>query len=80
MSVTIRCVDFGVYDIRQTGQRYTRPVRLERDGKDWQLLATTGAGARCWRFTTFAEAKTWLLSADGEAFLDALPRAEAGAR
>ena len=80
MTVVIRCVDFGVYDIRQTRQRYTRPVTLERDhkhGGDWQLYdGPHGA----WRFTTFAEAKAWLNGPDGPAWLDQLPRAEAGAR
>lgn len=77
MTVTIRCVDFGVYDIRQIGQHYTRPVTLERDGNDWQLH---DGPHESWRFTTFAEAKAWLNGPDGLAWLNQLPRAEAEAR
>ena len=73
MTVIIRCVDFGVYDIRQTRQHYTQPVTLERDHTDWQLH---NGPSESWRFTTFAEAKAWLNGPDGEAWLDQLPRAE----
>ena len=75
-AVTIRCLAFGVYDVR-AGRRFTRPVHLRKGERDWQLL---DGDHGCWRFTTFAEAKAWLNGADGETWLEQLPRAEAGAR
>ena len=76
MTTTLRCLDFGVYQVRQVGQRYTRPVTLERATRgtaDWQLL---DGDHGCWRFGTFADAKAWLFGPDGQAWLDQLPRAE----
>ena len=72
MNVTMRCLEFGVYDVR-AGRRFTQPVRLRKGDTDWQLF---DGDHGCWRFTTFAEAKTWLNGVDGRAWLDQLPRAE----
>ena len=83
MSTILRCLDFGVYDVRRTRERYDGTVRLLKlPVAGWELVwrpADPGKavlGKAVEGFDTFQDAKVWLLSAAGEAWLDRLPRAE----
>ena len=82
MSTILRCLDFGVYDVRRTRERYAGTVRLlKRNTVGWELIwwpadpGTAVLGKAVEGFDTFLDAKAWLLSAAGEAWLDRLPRA-----
>lgn len=78
MRVTLRCLEAGMYEIQLDGQHLDGPVLLLAENIGWRYAVKGTWDVRSHR--SFGAARAWLATPDGRAWLDQLPRAEAGAR
>lgn len=78
MKTTLTCVEAGVYRVRRIGDHWDGPATLRKKPFGWEIVwaGPYGFGRVVDGFGSFAKAQAWLDGADGQAWLDALPRAE----